>query len=100
MQVIKEGKKMVEDSKKEIKLYVKDAEFGNEYTYEEKSSSYEQFHIEFARVINNFMKMMGYSYDNDLVFLESLTEEEYDYLLDCLWDYRDNKEKEEKEETD
>lgn len=44
-----------------------------------------------ASFINNFLKSYGFPrYDKDYVFLESVTEDEYDYLLSCLEDYRSN----------
>lgn len=44
---------------------------------------------EIAIIINTFMRQIGYlQYDKTMVFLESVTEEEYDYLLTMLENYR------------
>ena len=47
---------------------------------------------ELAGQINNFMRQIGYSsFNKDKIFLESVTEEEYEYLLNCLDEYREDK---------
>ena len=44
---------------------------------------------EIAIIINTFMRQIGYlQYDKTMVFLESVTEEEYEYLLTMLENYR------------
>ena len=56
------------------------------------------FKEDFARLINNFMDIMTWpGYKNEYVFLESVTEEEYDFLLRALADYRKEQEKEKSE---
>lgn len=47
---------------------------------------------EFSSILNQFIKLLGYSsYDKDYVFLESVTLEEYDELYSYLQDLRENK---------
>jgi hypothetical protein len=72
-------------------------EFGHTFTMENKVDVYSEFGNdildEFARQINKFMEQIGYlSFNKDKIFLESVTEEEYDYLIECLDEYRENKE--------
>lgn len=82
-----------ERSLETIKIYYKD-----EYGYEtEMSKTFEAMPDigvttidEIAIAINNFMKAAGYpSYDKYMVFLESVDEDEYEYLLDVLRDRRE-----------
>lgn len=50
------------------------------------------FEGEFASLINKFMGLLGYGgYKKDTIFLESVTFEEYDALLDFLADLRTDK---------
>lgn len=45
-----------------------------------------------ASFINKFLNAFGYPrYDKQYVFLESVTEEECNYLVSCLEDYRNDK---------
>ena len=72
-------------------------EFGHIYTMENKVDVYPDLGNdildEFATQINRFMGQIGYpSFNKDKIFLESVTEEEYDYLIGCLDEYRENKE--------
>lgn len=55
---------------------------------------------ELERAINKFMCQIGYEhcYKKDMIFLESIDEEEYEYLSHCLVDFRDRKESEGVEE--
>lgn len=70
-------------------------EYGDEYSLENKVTLLRDVgdseELELARAINLFMKQIGYSYDKDMIFLESVTEDEFDYLADCLFDYRAGK---------
>jgi hypothetical protein len=44
-----------------------------------------------ASFINKFLNAFGYPrYNKQYVFLESVTEEEYEYLANCLDDYRND----------
>ena len=42
--------------------------------------------------VNDFMKAAGYVFNKDYILMESLDEEELDYLEDCLAEYRERKE--------
>lgn len=42
--------------------------------------------------INDFMKAAGYTFNKDYILMNSLDEEELDYLEDCLAEYREKKE--------
>ena len=54
---------------------------------------------EFGRIINHFLRMVGYpSFDKDMVYMESITEEEAEYLDSWLKGYREKKEGEGNEE--
>ena len=73
-------------------------EFGHTFMMENKVDVYSDLGNdtldEFATQINRFMGQIGYlSFDKDKIFLESVTEEEYDYLIGCLDEYRESKEK-------
>lgn len=43
---------------------------------------------EFSSVLNKFMSLLGYCYNKDRVFLESVSDDEYDYLIGKLDEYR------------
>lgn len=45
-----------------------------------------------GRQLNCFLKQCGYVRENDLIFMEDITEDEYNELLDCLCDIRENQE--------
>lgn len=45
-----------------------------------------------GRQLNCFLKQCGYARKNDLIFMEDITEDEYDELLDCLCDIREDQE--------
>ena len=83
------------DSRETIRLYYRN-EFGSEFEMSQTAETYselgEDIIREFSRIINLFLKHIGYvSYDKDMVFLESVTEEEYEDLLWYLDDLRQNK---------
>lgn len=69
-------------------------EFGHKFTMENKTEIYPDLGNdtldELAEQINNFMRQIGYpSFNKDKIFLESVTEEEYEYLIGCLDEYRE-----------
>lgn len=83
------------DSRETIKLYYKN-EFGSEYEISQTAETYSELGEDtiraFAKIINLFLRHVGYvSFDRDLVFLESVTDEEYEDLLWYLGDLRRNK---------
>ena len=45
--------------------------------------------------LNCFLKQCGYARYNDNIFMEDVTDEEYDALMDYLMEYRGNKANEE-----
>lgn len=83
------------DSRETIRLYYRN-EFGSEFEMGQTAETYSELGEdtirEFSRIINLFLKHIGYvSYDKDMVFLESVTEEEYEDLLWYLDELRQNK---------
>ena len=44
--------------------------------------------IELGEYFNTFLKQIGYIRNNDLLFMEDITEEEYDALQSYLEEYR------------
>lgn len=42
--------------------------------------------------LNCFLKQCGYLRNNDMIYMESVTEEEVQYLDDCLCEYREKEE--------
>lgn len=43
-----------------------------------------------GRQLNNFLKQCGYIRPNEHIFMEDLTDDEYDAITDFLADYREN----------
>ena len=41
--------------------------------------------------LNNFLRQIGFNRQNDLMFMESVSDEEYDFLAEKLWEYREEK---------
>lgn len=67
-------------------------ENGNEYS---STSSFEVFYdmgettlSEIGRQLNSFLRQCTFHCPNDYIFMESITEEEYDALTSFLEDYR------------
>lgn len=54
-----------------------------------------EFIGEFSSVLNKFMSLLGYCYNKDRVFLESVSDDEYDYLIGKLDEYRSKENKNE-----
>lgn len=82
------------DTRMAIRLYFRN-EFGSEYEISETANTYPDLGMDtisaFARVINLFLRHIGYSrYDKDMVFLESITEDEYEMLQDYLFEFRNS----------
>lgn len=82
------------DARETIRLYYRN-EFGSEYEMSRTAETYSEYGADtistFARMINLFLKQVGYvGYDKDMVFLESVTEDEYEMLLGYLQDMRGN----------
>jgi len=50
--------------------------------------------VDLGRVFNRFLEQCGYIREHEYLFMEDVTYEEYDYLTDCLYQYRENKEQE------
>lgn len=47
-----------------------------------------------GQFINNFMRAVGYNFNNEYIYMESVTEDELDYLDFCLNEYRSRGEEE------
>lgn len=75
------------DNKTMIHLEVRD-EYGYIYDLKQEGEC-ENFKDDFARLINQFMDIMTWpGYKNDYIFLESITDEEYDLLSRTLEEHR------------
>ena len=89
------------ESKVRIKLKVKDLNCGTSTKIDEVIQLYPDlgwecdFIGEFSSVLNKFMSLLGYCYNKDRIFLESITDDEYDYLLGKLDEYRSKENKNE-----
>lgn len=84
------------DTREMIKLYYRN-EFGGEYEISEIRHMQPDFGdstiMAFAKTINLFLRHIGYpSYSKEYVFLESVTEDEYELLQDYLFAIRGDKE--------
>lgn len=79
------------DNKVMMRLEVRDE---NGFTYDVRQEiECDNFKAEFAKLINQFMDIMTWpGYKNDYVFLESITDEEYDLLSRTLDEYRNKSE--------
>lgn len=71
-------------------------DFGSTYKVErihgEESISFSDV-IEVGEMVNELMKLSGYfGYDKQMVLMESVDEEEADFLMDCLLEFRRGKE--------
>ena len=80
------------DTRTTIKLYFRN-EFGSEYEISQTANTYPDLGEDeisiLARTINLFLRHIGYPvFDKDMVFLESITEDEYDMLQDYLFELR------------
>lgn len=47
-----------------------------------------------GQFINNFMRAVGYNFNKEYIYMESLTEDELEYLDFCLNEYRSRGEEE------
>ena len=92
---MKEGKYMSEAQKFRIKFELTD-EFGNDYINESRVDICCEIGEREIDVIgeqlNVFLKQCGYIRKNDLIFMEDITEEEYDALSEYLNELRNKKE--------
>lgn len=80
------------DTREIIRLYYRN-EFDGEYEISRTADTCSEFGFDtisvFAQTINLFLRHIGYpSFDKDTVFLESVTEDEYEMLHDYLQDMR------------
>ena len=79
-----------------IKLTVENEEDTHSVILEEKRELYPSIGDNelsaLGEFINNFLKAYGYiGFDKSTILLQSLTDEEHDFLLQCLEDYRADK---------
>lgn len=84
----------MEENKIKIKFELTD-ENGNNFI---NDSTVEVFHSlgetdldVIGKQLNTFLKQCGYVRKNDYIFMEDITEEEYDALADCLHELRNRK---------
>ena len=78
----------MEDNKLTIGFNLID-EFGNEYHAESKESPYDEDDLEFiGRQLNTFLSQCGYYRENSLIFMESVSDEEYEEIAFFLEEYR------------
>lgn len=89
------------DQREAIKLYYRN-EFGGEFEISETRLMYPDMGddtiMAFAKTINLFMRHIGYSFDKDYVFMESVTEDEYEQLQWYLNELRSEKDAESEDE--
>lgn len=81
-----------EDRRECLKLYYRN-EYGSEYEISKTAEPFPDFGEDtmmmFAQVINLFLKHIGFlAFDKDYVVLESVTQEEYDAIVDYLYELR------------
>lgn len=84
---------MVEKDNKELSIrFAADIRSGGYY---EARSDFDIFYedgenqlVEMGKAFNNFLRQCSFVRKNDYLFMESVTEEEYDWLLDALDSYR------------
>mgnify|MGYP001852919810 FL=1 len=89
------------EGKVRIKLKVEDLDYGTSTKIDKVIQLYPdlgwecEFIGEFSSVLNKFMSLLGYYYNKDRVFLESVSDDEYDYLIGKLDEYRSKEDKNE-----
>ena len=70
-------------------------DFGSTYKVErihsEESITFDDY-LEVGEMVNELMKLAGFYYNKQMVFMESVDEDEADFLLECLHEYRRGKE--------
>ena len=82
------------EGKVRIKLKVENLDYGTSTKIDKVIQLYPDlcwecdFIGEFSSVLNKFMSLLGYCYNKDRVFLESVSNDEYDYLIGKLDEYR------------
>ena len=77
-----------------IKLTMEEPQVKHSLTMEQECEVYDNLGdseiLRLAEFINHFLRAYGYpAYDKEYVFLESVTEEEYNALQDYLCDFRE-----------
>lgn len=89
------------DHRETIKLYYRN-ELGGEFEISETRLLYPDMGddtiMAFAKTINLFMRHIGYLFDKDYVFMESVTEDEYEQLQWHLSELRSEKDMESENE--
>lgn len=70
-------------------------EFGDEFNNESKITVYPDLGIteldEISEHLNQFLRQIGYIRPNENIFMEDLTDEEYDAVADFLSRYREER---------
>lgn len=78
----------MEDNKLTIGFNLMD-EFGNEYSAKSRENPCDEDDLEFiGRQLNTFLSQCGYYRKNQLIFMESVNDDEYEAIADFLADYR------------
>ena len=77
-----------------IKMTMEEPQVKHSLTMEQECEVYDNLGdseiLRLAEFISHFLRTYGYPrYDREYVFLESVTEDEYNYLLDCLCEFRE-----------
>lgn len=72
-------------------------ELGNEYSATSKTKTFEDLGMGDMEIIgeqlNNFLRQCGYIRKNDCIFMDDVSEDEYDAIADFLANYRSEREK-------
>ena len=66
-------------------------EFGNEWRSESTEEPFDENDCDFiGRQLNNFLTQCGYHRPNPLIYMDSVSEEEYDAIDNFLREYRES----------
>lgn len=80
------------EGKVRIKLKVENLDYGTSTKIDKVIQLYPDLDWE-CEFIGKFMSLLGYCYNKDRVFLESISDDEYDYLIGKLDEYRSKEDK-------
>ena len=79
----------------ELKFKMRDSEWGQKDAYVECAQNMEVYHDlgeneldVIGEFINNALRLAGYMRKNNYIFMESITEDEYEAIAEFLYDYR------------
>lgn len=80
------------EGKVRIKLKVENLDYGTSTKIDKVIQLYPDLGWE-CEFIGEFMSLLGYCHNKDRVFLESISDDEYDYLIGKLDEYRSKEDK-------